>query len=138
MPYKYPRKQKYDVSVKRARAGLGLFAETPIKRGDFIIEYYGPVMNEDEADTKGGKYQFGVDDKWTIDGSSRKNMARYINHSCRPNCEPEIEGKRVFIHALRAIKPGEELTYNYGKEYFNDYIKPYGCRCGHHRSRNTK
>lgn len=136
MPYKRPRQGNHTTRVKRSEAGLGLFAGTAIKRGDFIIEYHGPIMNDDEADTKGGKYQFAIDKEWTVDGSSRKNKARYINHSCHPNCEPEIDGKRVFIHALKKILPNEELTYDYGKEYFNDYIKPYGCKCGHHRARS--
>jgi len=64
-----------------------------------------------------------------IDGSARSNIARYINHSCKPNCEAEIVAGRVFLRALRRIEAGEELSYDYGKEYFDMYIKPYGCRC---------
>jgi len=135
MPYKRPRKTKHNLRVKRSYAGLGLFTENQIKRGDFIIEYFGPVLNDAQVEKKGGKYLFAVDDKWTIDGSARKNVARYLNHSCRPNCEAEIDGKRIYLHAVKSIKPGEELTYDYGKEYFDDYIKPYGCKCGHHRKK---
>jgi uncharacterized protein len=133
MPYKYPRKPHHEILVKRSSAGLGLFARKPIKKGEFIIEYYGPVLNEEQADRKLGKYLFAIDDTWTIDGSRRENKARYINHSCKPNCEPEIEGKRVFLYAIKNIKAGEEITYDYGKEYVNEFIKPYGCKCGHHK-----
>ena len=132
MPYSYPRKPKHDLRVGRSYAGLGLFAKDKITKGDFIIEYCGPLLTDEEADKKGGAYLFEIDDEYTIDGSSRKNTARYINHSCKPNCEPEIDGDRVFVYATRNIKPGEELTYHYGKNYFEDYIKPIGCRCGHH------
>src|SRR3989338_8610983 len=118
MSYKYPRKSQYSFKVKRRVAGLGLFVEGPLKRGDFVIECCGELLNEEEADRKNGKYLFEIDDTWTIDGSGRENIARYINHSCKPNCETEIEGKRLFIYALRSIKAGEELTYDYGKEYF--------------------
>lgn len=132
MAYPKPRKMKQNIRVGRAIAGLGLFAEDTIGKGDFVVEYYGPILNDDAADEKGGAYLFEIDTDQTIDGSSRKNIARYINHSCKPNCEPEIDGNRVFIYAKKNIKPGEELTYHYGKNYFEDYIKPNGCRCGHH------
>ncbi|PIT98503.1 MAG: hypothetical protein COT71_00445 [Candidatus Andersenbacteria bacterium CG10_big_fil_rev_8_21_14_0_10_54_11] len=132
MPYASPRPSKYRLRVKRSTAGFGLFTEQPIKKDEFVIEYIGPLLKNEEADMKGGKYLFAIDENLTIDGSNRKNLARYLNHSCRPNCEAEIDGKRVFIYARRAIKADEELTYHYGREYFNDMIKPYGCRCGHH------
>ena len=57
------------------------------------------------------------------------NKARYLNHSCRPNCETDIVKGKVYIYAKRNIKSGEELTYDYGKEYVDDFIKPYGCKC---------
>lgn len=136
MPYRRPRPTKHLFAVKRGTSGRGLFAKTPIKRKDFVIEYWGPIITDDEADIKGGKYLYDIEDtKFTIDGSIKKNLARNINHSCKPNCEAVTEGKRIFIYALRKINPGEELNYDYGKEYFDEYIKPYGCRCGHHRSR---
>ena len=118
-------------AVKRSKAGLGLFATTPIKKDEEIIEYTGELISEDEANERGGKYLFRIDDNWTIDGKDRKNVARYINHSCRPNAEAELneDEQRVFILAKRAIKPGEEIAYDYGKEYFDDHIKPTGCRC---------
>jgi uncharacterized protein len=125
-----PRPEKYRVAVKRGLAGLGLFAQEDIPKDKFIIEYFGPILDAEATDKKGGKYLFGIDDEYAIDGTSRHNKARYINHSCDPNCEPEIDGQRVLIYSIKAIKIGEELTYDYGKEYFNDYIKPHGCRCG--------
>lgn len=129
-----PARRKYapgsfDVVVKRSSAGFGLFTNEAIPKGACIIEYSGRILEPGEEFTARSKYLFEVSSKKTIDGSPRWNIARYINHSCRPNSEAEIYKGRVFIFARRAIKPGEELAYNYGKTYFNDYIKPHGCRC---------
>jgi hypothetical protein len=115
--------------VKRSRAGLGLFAEVPFKKDDFIIEYAGSIISNKEADDRPNRYIFEISSRRSIDGSTRKNLARYINHSCDPNCEAEIDGSRIMIYAVRSIKPGEELTYNYGKQYYEDFIKPVGCKC---------
>jgi SET domain-containing protein len=114
--------------VGRSRAGLGLFATATIPQGSFI-EYTGPILTSAEADKKGGKYLFEISARTIIDGTGRANLARYINHACKNNCIPEIRGRKVFIVTKRAIQPGEELTYHYGKEYFDEFIKPYGCRC---------
>jgi len=124
---------KDDFKIKRAPKGLGLglITKRPFKKGDFVIEYTGDVITTDEANKKGGKYLFDINSKWTIDGTSRNNLARYINHSCKPNCESEVSGKRVFIYAIKNIKENEELNYDYGEEYFDEYIKPHKCRCGH-------
>lgn len=121
------RMQKF--TVKRGVNGLGLFTNIALKKGDKIIEYIGEKITPEEADRRGGKYLFEVDKKLTLDGKARKNIARYINHSCIPNAEAEVDGKQVFIYAKKTITPGEELLYNYGKEYFNEYIKPKGCGC---------
>ena len=117
--------------VKRSCAGLGLFARVNLKKGLRVIEYSGEHITAEEADIRGGKYLFALNKKTIIDGKNRGNLARYINHSCRPNCYAEINAAetRVFIFTKRAIKAGEELGYNYGQEYFNDLIKPSGCRC---------
>jgi len=117
------------LQLKRSRAGLGLFAGVSIKKGEFVIEYTGDVISDKEADERGGKYLFDINTRWTIDAKDRKHLARYINHSCRPNCQPEIEHKKINIYAKRNIVAGEELTYNYGKEYFDEFIKPDGCKC---------
>jgi uncharacterized protein len=123
--YTYPK----ELSVKRGVNGLGLFTKVPMKKGDCIIEYVGEMLTADEANNRGGKYLFEISSRRTIDGTSRKNIARYVNHSCRPNCEVDIIKGQVFIYAKRSIKEGEELCYDYGKEYWKEYIKPKGCRC---------
>jgi len=138
MPFAKPRPTTHTFKVKRSIAGLGLFAATPIKRGDFVIEYWGTIISDEEADQKEGKYLFDIaDTPWTINGTTRANTARYINHSCKPNCEAILESKRVFIYATRAIKPGEELCYDYGKEYFDDMIGG-ACRCGNHPTKKEE
>lgn len=123
--------EKNRVAVKRSTAGLGLFAIAAFKKGDRVIEYTGEVLSEAEANRRGGKYLFELNDERTIDGKDRRNLARYINHSCQPNCYPELneDETRVYIYAKRKIAPGEELTYHYGKDYFRRIILPLGCRC---------
>jgi SET domain-containing protein len=116
-------------AVKRTATGLGLFALVPIPKDKRIIEYTGPVLTYEQADEKGGKYLHIIDEKYCVDGSPRSNTARYINHSCRPNAKAYTSGMRIWIWSLRAIKAGEEITMNYGKEYFDDHIKPIGCKC---------
>jgi uncharacterized protein len=125
------KKTKGDVVVKKSSAGFGLFAGKEFKRGDLVTEYTGETITEAEANRRGGKYLFELNKKWTIDGKSRKNIARYINHSCKPNCYPElnVNETRVFIYAKTRISAGTELTYNYGKDYFDDLIKKAGCKC---------
>jgi uncharacterized protein len=129
MPTRIHKPGKFDLKVKRSSAGLGLFAASEIPRNACIIEYVGRELTKEEAENSKSKYLFEISSRRTIDGTERKNIARYINHACKPNAEAEIHRGRVFIFALRKIQPGEELTYNYGKEYFNDIIKPMGCRC---------
>ncbi len=122
-------KQKY--LVKKSTAGLGIFAKADFKRGEFIIEYTGERITVEEADRRGGKYLFTVSKKYTIDGKGRENTARYLNHSCKPNAEAVLDedALRVRIYAKKKILPGEEITYDYGKEYWDTHIKPFGCRC---------
>lgn len=122
-------KENHKFAIKRSRTGLGLFALEPIPAGKRIIEYTGPYILNEEVEKKRGKYFFEVNTKWSIDGSPRSNTARYINHSCRPNAEALISGRRVWIWSKKNIKAGEEITYDYGKEYFDDHIKPKGCKC---------
>lgn len=128
------RKTKYEpvgykLLVKRSIAGLGLFAGEPIKKGTCIIEYVGRVISEAEEYTSRSKYLFSINSKKTIDGQDRSNTARYINHSCHPNAEAEVIKGRVFIMAIKNILPDEEIFYDYGEEYWNEHIKPKGCRC---------
>ncbi len=119
----------FALRIGRSRAGLGLFAKEPIKKGACIIEYVGRELSEAETYTSRSKYLFEVSKTKTIDGSVRSNIARYINHACKPNCEIEIRKSRVFVMAKRNIKAGEELHYDYDTEYFDEHIKPLGCRC---------
>ena len=121
--------KKSDLQKKRTRAGLGLYTTIRIKKGVRVIEYTGEKISTEEADRRGGRYLFIVNKKQCVDGRRRENISRYINHSCKPNCYPEINyaETRIFIFAKRAIAPGEELTYDYGKEYAKEYCSP--CRC---------
>ena len=106
-----------------------MFALKLVRRGEFIAYYSGPLISNARADALWTKYLFEVNNRWTVDGSGRNNIARYINHSCKPNAEADVRKHRVFIAAIRTIHPGDEITYNYGKDYFDTFIKPHGCRC---------
>lgn len=115
--------------VGRSSSGLGIFATSTILPGMYM-EYVGILLPTSEANKKrGAKYLFEINNTWTIDGSPRSNTARYFNHSCDPNCESTQRGTRVFIVATKLIKAGEELTYDYGEEYVDEFIKPHGCKC---------
>lgn len=119
------------LKVRRARkgAGLGLWTESQIPKNACIIEYVGrPISREEEMKSK-SRYLFTVTRNLTIDGTMRSNIARYINHSCKPNAEATIYKNRVYIFSLRPIKAGEEITYDYGKEYFDEYLSKGRCRC---------
>jgi SET domain-containing protein len=122
--------------VKRAATGLGLFATKSIPKGTKIIEYVGPRIANEEVEKSSGKYFFGLNKQWSIDGSGRENIARYANHSCEPNAEAVITRGHIWICSRRNIKEGEEITYNYGKEYFEGIIKDLGCKCQKCRPRS--
>lgn len=96
-----------------------------------IIEYTGEPISTEEADRRGGKYLFTVTDNLVLDGKNRTHTARYINHSCDPNAEAEHDEDedRIYIRACKKIKKGEEITYDYGPEYYEEHIAPYGCKC---------
>lgn len=117
------------VVVRRSFAGLGLFADRDFRKGERVIEYIGNRILSSESDTRPNRYLFQVNSKWDIDGSPRWNIARYVNHSCRPNCEAVNRRGRIFIVSTRAIRKGDEFCYDYGQEYVHEYIRPYGCRC---------
>ena len=130
------KKKKY--VVKRSRAGLGLFAVDFFKKSEFVIEYVGERLAGKDAEGRYNKYLFEISPELTIDGSGRNNLARYVNHSCRPNCEVRIYAQRVRIWTIKKIKPGEQFSYDYGKEYFDEYIKPVGCKCASCRKKRKK
>jgi uncharacterized protein len=119
--------------IGRARTGLGLFATKPIKKGARIIRYVGRILDSKKKDEDAieNKYLFELTNRWTIDGSNRDNVARYINHACKPNAESDVRPRKrkVFIRAIKNIEPGEEINYDYGTDYFKAYLKPIGCKC---------
>src|SRR5499433_108816 len=93
--------------IARSKAGLGLFTRVPIKKGQFIVRYAGRKIPTEIADDIGNRYLFEINTRWTIDGSSRRNRARYINHSCRPNAEAYVIKHVIKIRAIKNIKPGD-------------------------------
>ncbi len=119
------------LQIGRSKAGLGLFARVPIKKGQFVLRYSGRKITTEVADRLDTRYLFEVNSRWTIDGSSRRNRARYINHSCRPNAEVYFVKHVIKIRAIKNIKPGDEITYtyHYGRDYFDSFIKELGCKC---------
>jgi len=130
LPKKY-RDIRRSLVVKKSHSGLGLFTKEPIEKGGLVVEYFGDILTGKQADEKGGKYLFETNSNRYVDGASRKNIARYINHSCKPNCEVDIRRGRIYVFAKRNIRAGEELDYDYGTEYCAEHIKPFGCRCAH-------
>src|SRR5246500_985530 len=119
--------------VGRSRTGLGLFATKPIKKGAKIIRYFGPLLDsrKKKDDAIENKYLFELNNRWTIDGSIRENVARYINHACKPNAESDVRPRKrkIYIRAIKNIEAGEEINYDYGTDYFKAYLKPIGCKC---------
>lgn len=115
--------------VGRARTGLGGFATREIQKSELIDTYRGQMIDSRTADERDNRYMFEVNSRWTIDGSNRRNLARYFNHSCRPNAESDVKGHTVVIKARKKIQPGEEILYDYGKDYFDIFLKPVGCKC---------
>jgi SET domain-containing protein len=129
-------------------AGLGAFATRHIQKDARLIEYVGERITPADADTRyadGPSAQalvllFTVDSRTVIDGGVNGNQARYINHSCEPNCESVTERRRVWIYALRDIEPGEELTYDYnltGDDDIETQAAQYACHCGAASCRGT-
>ena len=118
--------------IGRSRSGLGLFATAPIEKGAFIVEYSGRRITHAQAqrlERRGRRYMFEINSRWTVDGSSRRNIGRYANHSCRPNAESDVVKGKVILRAIKKIAPDEEITYHYGEEYFEIFLKQAGCRC---------
>lgn len=135
MKYAKPRPPQFKLAVKKSAAGLGIFAAEDIPKGRFLIEYWGPIVTDAEAQEVAGKYLWELGNGKTILGAGRENTARYVNHSCRPNAEARTVGNRCYLFSTKHISAGEEIGYDYGKEYFDYYIKPYGCKCDWHRKR---
>lgn len=129
--------------------GRGAFALRRIPAGARIVEYRGQRISHEEADARYNDdttdhphiLLFIVNDETVIDGGRRGSPARYFNHSCEPNCEAVIEDGRVFIEAIRDIRRGEELTYDYHLErpgrYRAEWDEQYACHCGAPSCRGT-
>jgi SET domain-containing protein len=138
------------IQVRRSGVhGKGVFALAPIAKGETVIEYVGEIITWPEAlrrhphdpSDPNHTFYFHIDDKRVIDAKVGGNAARWINHACQPNCEADETDGRVFIKALRGIKPGEELFYDYGlvidERYTPKVKKQFACRCGARDCRGT-
>ena len=138
-----------DVLRPSAKHGRGAFAAVPIRRGTRIIEYTGERITHAEADARYDDeamerhhtFLMIVNRRWVLDAAVGGNDARFINHSCDPNCEIVVARGRVFIEAIADIRPGEEITYDYAYEREGEdeviAIARYPCRCGAVRCRGT-
>jgi len=129
----FPMTRRYSpapfrLAVHRSLSGRGLFTHERIPKGSCVIEYLGRPATAKQIRENRGKYLFWTSDTSMIDGNIPANTARFINHSCAPNCETGIRKRRIFIFALRDIEPGEELFYDYGEEYFGLHLAG-SCRC---------
>ena len=144
------RKKPLFVVKESAIHGRGVFAATNIKKGTAVIEYKGQYISQDEANERYGDENgihhhtvlFTIDDDTVIDANSKGNEARFINHSCAPNCEAIQYGKRIFIESIKDIKKGAELTYDYhlqvDKPHTKKKMQQYVCHCGAKKCRGTQ
>ena len=126
--------QKY-FRKKSGINNLGLFAKTDIKKGEKVIEYKGrkfthkQVEENDRFDNSKAIYLFTLNERYVLDGDTKTNTAKYINHSCDPNCEVDIIKGKIWIIAIKDIKKGDELSYDYGFGYDADF-RQFPCKCG--------
>ncbi len=149
IPAKPLRQPRYLEVRTSELAGLGVFTKRAVPRGTLLLEYLGERISHEEA---GERYYaatqpdafvllFTVDRKVVIDGGVGGRAARYVNHSCEPNCEADEIGGRIFITSIRDIPAGAELTYDYNMEAPSplprDWRRRYACRCGTRRCRGT-
>ena len=146
------RRRELEKLMERARSeycevresaihGTGVYAAKEVASGQRVIEYLGEKIDKKESERRAAKqmkraersgdaavYIFTLSKKWDIDGSMPWNTARLLNQSCAPNCEAWIEGKRIYLYAMRDIEPGEELTFDYGFDIEN--FEDHPCQCG--------
>jgi uncharacterized protein len=113
------------------RAGTGLFALRPFRAGERIVEYTGEKITKEESASRRkahNNYVFHLNYRHDIDGAGLDNIARYINHSCDPNCRVQKSEGRIFVEAARDIAPDEELSFDYGYD-LSEYAR-FPCTCG--------
>ena len=139
----------YFVLRRSAIQGRGAFAVRKLRKGTRLVEYTGERITDKEGDRRYdddgmGRHHtflFSLDDGTVVDAAVGGNEARFINHSCDPNCEAVIEHGRIWIDVLRTIHPGEELAYDYAYERTADHDESdealYACRCGADNCRGT-
>ena len=118
----------FQLKVLRSHSGKGLFTQERIPKASFVIEYFGRPATDKQMRENCGKYLFWTSETIMIDGNVPTNVARFINHSCAPNCEVRVRRRRLYVFAIRTIHPGEELLYDYGEEYFELHLAGL-CRC---------
>ncbi len=144
---KPPKSPYYEVRRSKIQ-GRGAFAILPIRKGKKIDEYWGQPISHEEADRRyddsDGRHHtflFVLDDDTVLDARYGGNDARFINHSCDPNCETVIEDGHIWIKAIKPIKPETELVYDYRFEWQDEYepedVRYYACRCGTKKCRGT-
>ena len=134
--------------VKKSKIhASGVFATEKIQKNTKIIQYIGDKISKAEGDRRsekrlkkylhskstGSVYIFELNKRYDIDGAKSYNKARFINHSCNPNCEVDIIKGQIWISSIKQIQKGDELTYDYGYEFDKDDYKDHICKC---RSKN--
>jgi uncharacterized protein len=146
---KLEKKRRRIVVRNSSIHGRGVFALRRIPKGTRIIEYKGKLITDKEADRRYSRVHehsphtmlFSLEGGWVIDATRRGNSARWINHSCAPNCDIEEEGRRIFIESRRDIHPGDELTYDYnlqiGEKHTKAAKREHACFCRARRCRGT-
>ncbi|HET9549053.1 MAG TPA: SET domain-containing protein-lysine N-methyltransferase [Candidatus Binatia bacterium] len=146
---KLEKKRRRIVVRNSSIHGRGVFALRRIPKGTRIIEYKGKLITDKEADRRYSRVHehsphtmlFSLEGGWVIDATRRGNSARWINHSCAPNCDIEEEGRRIFIESRRDIQPGDELTYDYnlqiGEKHTKAAKREHACFCRARRCRGT-
>lgn len=129
---------------KSSMHGRGIFAKHDISKNEKIIQYIGEKITKKEGDirsnrriqrylkskTTGSVYIFELNSKYDIDGTPNYNKAKYINHSCNPNCEVKIIKNEIWIFSIKNIRKDEELSYDYGYDFDKEDYKDHKCRCG--------
>lgn len=130
-PASVPRETELVIFRESSIHGLGGFARNDIAKGTRVLEYLGQRIDKRESVRRceaNNVYIFCLNDQYDLDGDVSWNPARFVNHSCSPNCEALLEEDRIWLIACRPIRAGEELTFNYGFDLEN--YREYPCHCG--------